>query len=500
MLSNRRLLLADDSIAIQKVVELTFDGEGLQVTSVGDGEQAIRQLEESPPDILLADVFMPGRNGYEVCEHVKRSERLRSIPVMLLVGTFEPFDEAEARRVGADDVLTKPFQSIRELVGKVGSLLGNRSNEQKATGEEKATQEAQLQRTEAEDRQSKFSDGDDSNASVNERASINDTSQASAFGDPATVDDQMIEVSTAEEFGRGSESQPRPTTPLDRFGVAETAFAKQNQQRDLMPEDEPQVLTTGALQNDKEAYISAAPPQQSLTGERQVDGEYRVSARPTYGSRITHAEQADEALLDLGDVETPRPALEADDFILDLTDGAPVLSAPRAAPALDHEAMDIPAPFMPETLTEMTTELPPLPPPQQHPDFNEAETSESDGSRAYSTQELEERDGFGDEVSRPAPLSAREFEQAVAASPQLESAVAEPEFMDEIIASPSAQRAETEAIDVNQLSPEMIDMIARRAVEHLSDAVVREIAWEVVPQLAELIIKRRLEEENSGGS
>ncbi len=72
--------------------------------------------------------------------------------------------------------------------------------------------------------------------------------------------------------------------------------------------------------------------------------------------------------------------------------------------------------------------------------------------------------------------------------------------MDEIIASPSAQRAETEAIDVNQLSPEMIDMIARRAVEHLSDAVVREIAWEVVPQLAELIIKRRLEEENSGGS
>ncbi len=89
MLSNRRLLLADDSIAIQKVVELTFDGEGLQVTSVGDGEQAIRQLEESPPDILLADVFMPGRNGYEVCEHVKRSERLRSIPVMLLVGTFD---------------------------------------------------------------------------------------------------------------------------------------------------------------------------------------------------------------------------------------------------------------------------------------------------------------------------------------------------------------------------------------------------------------------------
>jgi CheY-like chemotaxis protein len=63
-------------------------------------------LEEVAPDIVLADIFMPGLNGYEVCEHIKRNERFRHIPVMLLVGSFEPFDEAEARRVGADDYLT----------------------------------------------------------------------------------------------------------------------------------------------------------------------------------------------------------------------------------------------------------------------------------------------------------------------------------------------------------------------------------------------------------
>ncbi|HYP52312.1 MAG TPA: response regulator, partial [Pyrinomonadaceae bacterium] len=120
----RKLLLADDSLTIQKVVSLTFSDEGIEVVTASDGRQALLLLEESPPDIVLADTYMPGPNGYHLCEHVKGDPRLRHIPVVLLVGTFEPFNEAEARRVGADMVLTKPFQSIKELVSKVGSLFG----------------------------------------------------------------------------------------------------------------------------------------------------------------------------------------------------------------------------------------------------------------------------------------------------------------------------------------------------------------------------------------
>jgi len=78
-------------------------------------EDAIERLEEFAPDIVIADVLMPQINGYEVCEYIKQNDKLKHIPVMLLVGSFEPFDEAEARRVGADDTLTKPFQSIRSL-------------------------------------------------------------------------------------------------------------------------------------------------------------------------------------------------------------------------------------------------------------------------------------------------------------------------------------------------------------------------------------------------
>src|SRR5688572_13635165 len=107
------------------------------VTSVGDGDEAVARLDEVAPDVVLADVLMPGLNGYQVCEAIKHNERFRHIPVMLLVGSFEPFDEAEARRVGADDVLTKPFQSIRQLVNRVGTLLGSKAagGEQASKGE-----------------------------------------------------------------------------------------------------------------------------------------------------------------------------------------------------------------------------------------------------------------------------------------------------------------------------------------------------------------------------
>ena len=123
MLAGRKLLLADDSATIQKVIDLTFADEGVQVVAVGNGQDAIDQLLELEPDIVLADVFMPSPDGYEVCRYIKTHEKLKHIPVMLLVGSFEPFDEAEARRVGADDILTKPFQSIRRLIDRVGALV-----------------------------------------------------------------------------------------------------------------------------------------------------------------------------------------------------------------------------------------------------------------------------------------------------------------------------------------------------------------------------------------
>jgi CheY-like chemotaxis protein len=117
-----RLLLADDSITIQKVVSLTFAAEDVQIESVTDGNLAVERAKASKPDIVLADVFMPGRNGYEVCAAIKSDSELAGTPVVLLVGTFEPFDEGEASRVKCDAYLTKPFDTS-ELIRLVHNLV-----------------------------------------------------------------------------------------------------------------------------------------------------------------------------------------------------------------------------------------------------------------------------------------------------------------------------------------------------------------------------------------
>ena len=118
-----RILVADDNTNIQKMVVLAFQERGIEVIAVGNGEAAVRRIPDANPDLVLADVFMPVRNGYEVCEFVKKDARFSHIPVILLVGAFDPLDEKEARRVGADGVLKKPFVPPDPLIAMVMSAL-----------------------------------------------------------------------------------------------------------------------------------------------------------------------------------------------------------------------------------------------------------------------------------------------------------------------------------------------------------------------------------------
>ena len=117
-----KLLLADDSVTIQRVIELTFADEDVQVAVVGDGKQAIDRIQAERPDIVLADTGMPGRDGYDVAEFVKTNPDLAHIPVVLLTGAFEPIDESRARSVGCDAVLVKPFEP-QLVINRVKELL-----------------------------------------------------------------------------------------------------------------------------------------------------------------------------------------------------------------------------------------------------------------------------------------------------------------------------------------------------------------------------------------
>jgi CheY-like chemotaxis protein len=362
LLAGRKLLLADDSATIQKVIDLTFADEGVRVVAVGSGREAIDQLLEVEPDIVLADVFMPSPNGYEVCEYVKTNEKLKHIPVVLLVGSFEPFDEAEARRVGADDILTKPFQSIRRLIDRVGALVSS-------PPVVKESPTAELPKVEE----------------LEEEEVLMDTHE--------------LEVTTAD------------TLPLDEA-------LKEYEHKVAQP-----VAATESL-----------PREETMTTETRNDSQ-----------------SDSDVLLDLGEFEPVRASAPDDDFVLDLDEEPAEVAAPAYA------ATPVRAFVEPQVKGAVAT------------------------AGAYeSTYQPEVHSAFADTQELP---YASEIQDVAVVEPEPTIAESEPAV------------AFSAPISADSLSPEMIDAIARRVVEMMSDKVVREIAWEVVPDLAELIIKQQLEEK-----
>ena len=402
MLAGRKLLLADDSITIQKVVDLTFADEGVTVISVGNGREAIEKLNQILPDVVLADVFMPEMNGYQVCEYIKHNEKLKNIPVVLLVGSFEPFDEAEARRVGADYTLTKPFQSIRKLIDKVGGLMSGRQPQ-----EEVAT--AELPQVDSDE--------------------------------PEKLSTEEIEISTAD------------TRPLPA------------ELEDMASKSAP-------------TSMAATATVEPATNKQHMEPSLNA---PKNGSAV--ATQVDDELLDLGDLTVDD--VIGEEFVLDLdaeddepyevaasSSGARAFVEPQVTEAREFstsvsEEPEGSYPQIAEQFAETQEILPGR--------FEEETVSEATSDYGYghqpSTVEYAEPQASSDWV--------RVTDDTESVAPQA-AATAEPPAMN---------------VDPGQLSPEMIDAIARRVVEHMSDKVVQEIAWEVVPHLAELMIKRQLEEK-----
>ena len=107
----RIVLVADDSPTIQKRALGILKGEGFEVETVSNGVAAIKRLAVLHPVVILADVSMPGRDGYEVCEFVKKSPQLAHVPVLLVASDMEPYDHARGAEVGADGIIKKPFEA-----------------------------------------------------------------------------------------------------------------------------------------------------------------------------------------------------------------------------------------------------------------------------------------------------------------------------------------------------------------------------------------------------
>src|SRR5262245_38127975 len=125
------ILLADKSITIQKIVELTFSDENYKIQCVNDGQSALDAIPQIKPSIILADVSLPVKSGYEICKTLRNDPSFAehsSIPVILLAGIYETMDEERAKQVetkvkeaGANALLSKPFDT-QLLLSKVKEL------------------------------------------------------------------------------------------------------------------------------------------------------------------------------------------------------------------------------------------------------------------------------------------------------------------------------------------------------------------------------------------
>ena len=146
-----KVLLADASVTIQRLIELAFAGEQAQVVTVDDGEQAIACIPIEKPDVVIADINMPRRSGYDIAAFMKGDAELTDIPVLLLAAPFEPIDEARARQVGCDGVLVKPFEP-QQVIATVRELVTRRRNSAWPYAERSAQRERRPSPAEAVDR------------------------------------------------------------------------------------------------------------------------------------------------------------------------------------------------------------------------------------------------------------------------------------------------------------------------------------------------------------
>jgi len=118
----KRILVVDDEIYIVHILEFTLTMEGYEVITAADGEEALRKIEATRPDLVVVDIMMPKMDGYEVCRRIRQDEETKKLPVILLSAKGRPIDRETGLEVGADDYMVKPF-SPRRLLEKIKDLL-----------------------------------------------------------------------------------------------------------------------------------------------------------------------------------------------------------------------------------------------------------------------------------------------------------------------------------------------------------------------------------------
>ncbi|HXG86429.1 MAG TPA: response regulator [Pyrinomonadaceae bacterium] len=469
-MSKRKLLLADDSITIQKVVNLTFADEGIDVTAVGDGNAAMEKFVESMPDLVMVDVNMPGFDGYRICEMIKQDDETKHIPVILLVGSFEPFDEEEAHRVGADDYLTKPFQSIRQLVGKVTALLDA------ASGKIAANENAAVPVNNNAEAISGNSGENISYPTSNSAAALwgatDDAVQTTQIGSLPVDETQKF----SSDFAGAEFSQtPEQLTTSDY----ETEQKDRSKTQPLDAAELTEIHSIEGIQTDDAEsanenvyeFADDASSKENLNIDSE-SSEQDVSSEQTFAER----ENFDERQFSVQDSADESETAATGTFSYAEIDETDLLEVPFSED--DDEFYD----FEDETIEEVkltSDETEDTPTESSKTEISDMETSEA-------VEEIQPDEEVYAQSHETQPDEETEDAAASPEAPETEYSQSEnsqPEY-------PQSDDAQAEYSQPINMSPEFIDAIAAKVVEKLSDTLVREIARETAAQTADLIIQR----------
>jgi len=452
----KKILLADDSITIQKVIELTFSDEDFDVVTVGNGRLAVERAQEVRPDVVLCDIIMPEKDGYEVCEFIKKQPSLAHVPVLLLTGAFEPFDQERAARVGCDGFLAKPFEP-QTLIARVKELL-----KQSAARATTASPRTPTSSTQA------F------------------PSMAGPEGGAPPTRSQPPPPPEPPVAPLRAEAPPQPVPEIPRPAPVVAELPKAQPVAPAPPAPPEPVPFIG-----EEQYIHETPPTFADAmefaplpepTEAAAKGAEELVAIAPEESATLHSSPAPEAsTMVFQSAATPSswsPTIEV-----------PLEERAQAAVEAAHATQDMSV--FEEVFEEEPVHVPPPRPRIVEPLVpTPLEFSASDRFAEPMVEDVEpEQPQEPAPRVTPAPVVAHE----VSSSPAPQRLSADAASFSELAAPEVAPVASPSGAAEVAVPADQVAQIAQRVVAQISEKVVREVAWEVIPDLAEALIKKEIE-------
>ena len=502
---SKKVLLADDSVTIQKVVEIILADGDYNLLVADNGEAALNMLLTERPDIILADVYMPGKNGYELCAAVKQDASLAGVPVLLLSGTFEPFDESKALAAGADGWIAKPFESqalleqIEELLARPAVAAASSAVDAAGVVEEAAAvaepdmwADLDVDTLGEEEGEQVLADVPSADTSGFDEVEL----ETDGLWDeePLPVEDeQTLELSGEDvdlgalDFAELSETDLESEVPgpaAEGLDAAEEEVLFLDESDLLIEEDTEDVAKEEEETFEFVTIEESAPEAAAEAIEESFGFEADTVDQPEEAEETVGLEVAEEAAgLEVFEETAPAVSEEVEDIFPEpeAVEEPEPAEEPEAAP----EPEPVAEPVAPEAsglsyfrseglISRLADNKVAEPAPEDEPVASEGSGLSFFRSRAQS----------------PTSAVTQEAVPAPVAEPEVSAAVAEP-LTEEIVTERVQGLSEEELTAI-------VEQVAGKVIERLASTMLERIAWEVVPDLAESLIKEEISRITAG--